>query len=179
MTFFALSRKERNLLAQVIGNTKKAQTLRRAQALLWLDEGESASEVADLLGVCRSVIYKWAGQFEERAGLDMWARVSDGARSGRPRTVHGIIDHLIDEVIDLDPRELGYRWTVWTAPLLGQYLVQRHQIAVSIQSIRLAIHRLRIRWKRPRHTLSRRCPTWRQAKGGSSAGSRGGCGRSF
>jgi len=32
--------------------------------------------------------------------------------------------------------------------------------------VRLAIQRLRIRWKRPRHTLALRPATWRQAKGG-------------
>lgn len=177
MTFFALSQKERGSLEQVVRNTADARSLRRTQALLWLDGGESATEVADWLCVSRSVIYKWVSQFQDRSELDTWARISDGARSGRPRTAHGIIDPLIDEIIDLDPRDLGYRSTVWTAPLLWQYLVEFHQIRVSIQSVRLAIKRLGICWKRPRHVLSQRSETWRQAKGGSNAGSRSGCGR--
>jgi transposase len=65
-----------------------------------------------------------------------------------------------------NPRKLGYRSTVWTAALLATYLRDKHQIAVSADSVSLAIARLRIRWKRPRHNLALRPETWRQAKGG-------------
>jgi transposase len=177
MTPFALSEKERRLLEQIMMNTEDAHTLRRTQALLWLDDGENAENVADLLYLHRSVIYKWVKQFQERSALDIRARVSDGIRRGRPRTVHGVIDQLIEEVIDLDPRDLGYRPALWTAPLLAVYLDQIHHIKASPQSIRLAIERLRIRWKRPRHGLSERPATWRQAKGGLNAGSKGESGR--
>ena len=34
-------------------------------------------------------------------------------------------------MIDGDPRPLGYRATVWTAPLLSQYLRDHHGIEVS------------------------------------------------
>jgi len=125
--------------------------------------------VTYLLYVSRPVIYKWVKQFQERSALDIRARVSDGIRSGRPRTVHGVIDQLIGEVIDLDPRDLGYRPSMWTASLLAVYPDQVHHIKASPQSIRLAIERLRIRWKRPRHCLSERPATWRQAKGGLNA----------
>jgi len=77
-----------------------------------------------------------------------------------------VIDPLIDALIETDPRELGYRATVWTAPLLMTYLADEHTLSVSCQSVRLAIERLRIRWKRPRHQLALRPDTWQQAKGG-------------
>jgi transposase len=73
---------------------------------------------------------------------------------------------LIAEVIDTDPREMGYHSTVWTAPLLREYLEQVHGVVVSRKSVSLAIARLRVRWKRPRHQLSRRPEHWRQSKGG-------------
>src|SRR5262249_29615771 len=87
-----------------------------------------------------------------------------------------IIDPLIDQVVEKDPREFGYRSTIWTASLLKQYLEEKHRIEVSASSVRLAIDRLRIAWKRPRHTLALRADHWRLAKGGSSApsGHRGG-----
>ena len=108
--------------------------LRRVQALLWLDEGARAEEVAELLFVSRAAVYKWVRQFQERQGLEVEECVGEGTRSGRPRTVQGVIDPLVDEVIDQDPRELGYRSTVWTAPLLVQYLAEVHQRTVSLQS---------------------------------------------
>jgi len=48
MTRFALSKKEQRLLEQIMMHTDDAHTLRRTQALLWLDEGENAEDVADL-----------------------------------------------------------------------------------------------------------------------------------
>ena len=163
-----LNSKERRELAELVRTTETASMLRRVQALLWLDEGASAEEVAELLFVSRAAVYKWVKQFQERSGLAIAARVCEGRRSGRPCTARGVIDPLIDEVIDEDPRELGYRSTVWTAPLLVQYLAEVHDVAVSLQSVRLAIARLDICWKRPRHQLAQRSPTWRQAKGGLS-----------
>ena len=73
----------------------------------------------------------WASRFEKRRELTLADRLLDGERSGRPRTASGIIDPLIDEIIELDPRELGYRSTVWVATLLVHYLWDFHQISVS------------------------------------------------
>ena len=171
MTCQTLTTKERKALEQLAIGTKDAQQLRRVQALLWLDQGDTVQEVADRLRLTRQAIYKWVAQFHSRQGLEIAQRVAPGARSGRPRTVHGIIAPLIAVVIERDPRDLGYRSTVWTAPLLTQYLWEEHDLTVSRQSVSRAIARLRFRWKRPRHRLARRPPTWRQAKGGSNAGS--------
>jgi len=168
MTRLTLGLKERRALEDLSLRTDDARLLRRSLALLWLDEGEEVQEVAEYLQVSRQSVYNWVARFQMRDDLSLWARVADGARSGRPCSVCGIIDPLIEEVIEQDPRERGYRATVWTAGLLEQYLWEEHQIDVSQRSIGLAIARLRFRWKRPRHHLARRPATWRQAKGGSS-----------
>jgi transposase len=138
----------------------------RALALLWLAEGETADRVAESLHVSRQTVYNWAERFQQRQGLDLHSRLADAPRQGRPPSALGIIDPLIAEVIDTDPRKLGYHSTVWTAPLLRVYLEQVHAVAVSRKSVSSAIARLRIRWKRPRHQLSLRPETWRQSKGG-------------
>jgi len=119
------------------------------------------------------VIYTWITQFHARQGLDIAARVAPGARSGRPRTLQGRIEPLIAAVITRDPRDLGYRSTVWTAPLLTQYLQEAQALSVSRPSVSRALGRLALRWKRPRHRLARRPATWRQANGGSNGGSGG------
>ncbi len=166
MTLIELSRKERRLLEHLVRNTSDANTLRRVQALLWLDDREDIEDIADQLYVSRLTVYKWVRQFKQRDRLNLCERASDGRHSGRPCTVKGIIDPMIDGIIDGNPRDLGYNSTVWTAPLLVQYLEEFHNVVVSTQSVRLAIERLHIRWKRPRHQLALRPETWRQAKGG-------------
>ncbi len=166
MTHFKLSRKERKEFEWLIGHTHDARLLQRAQAILWFVMGERVDAIALRLLISWQSLYNWFKRFQERASLPLVARLADAERSGRPRTAHGIIDPLIDAVIDTDPRELGYRSTVWTAGLLQAYLSEEHQIEVSSKSVSFAIARSQIRWRRPRHRLALRPQTWRQAKGG-------------
>jgi transposase len=171
MTLLTLSKKERAGLAEHLGHTHNAKELRRAQALLWLESGEEVEAVATRLHVRGRTLYRWVRRFEVCTPLSLGERLADGARSGRPRTAYGSIAPLIAAVIEEDPRALGYRATVGTAPLLQYYLEEVHPITVGRHSVSLASGRLRLRWKRPRHHLARRAPTWRQAKGGSNMGS--------
>ena len=170
MAPFQLHPWERRQLLRLLDQTDDATQLRRAQALLWLQEGHALTHVADLLHVSRQTVYNWVQSFADRTDLALPDRLLDAPRSGRPATALGIIDPLIDAVIDADPRDYGYRSTVWTAPLLQRYLEEVHAVETSCQSISRAIARLGIRWKRPRHRLGLRPDTWRQAKGGSRTG---------
>ena len=154
MTHLKLSRKEQKELEWLIAHTHDARLLQRAQAILWFVMGESVEAIALRLLVSRQSVYNWFERFQERDSLPFATRLADAERSGRPRTAHGIIDPLIDAIIETDPRELGYRSTVWTAELLQAYLSEEHQITVSSKSVAFAIARLQIRWKRPRHRLS-------------------------
>jgi transposase len=168
MLLITLSETEHEKLLQIVLSTQDARKFRRALVLLWLNDGEDVEEVAHRVFVTRQTVYRWIKRFDTYKGIDMETALSTGQRSGRPKTAQGIIDPLILDIIDTDPREFGYCSTVWTAPLLCQYLRDIHHIQVSRRSVGLALARLNIAWKRPRYDLSRRSPTWRQAKGGSS-----------
>jgi len=161
-----LSPRQRLELEYFVSHTPVAQERCRAQALLWLDDGESAAQVAELLHVGRRTVYDWGDRFHDRSEFDLRRRLADAPRPGRPRAAGGGIDPLIAQVIDTDPRDLGYHATVWTAPLLVRHLQDHHDIQVSRKTVSRAIARLRIRWKRPRYQLALRPETWRQAKGG-------------
>lgn len=170
MTQFTLSCHDRRLLEALVAHTTDATVLRRGQALLWVASGDSVPDVARRLYVTRQAIYKWIRLFEQSSISDLATRLQAAPRRGRPRTVKGVIEPLLDEVIDHDPRLFGLNSTVWTASLLTQYLQAEHTLCVSVSSVRQALVRLAITWKRPRHTLSLRSPTWRQAKGGLKRG---------
>jgi transposase len=166
MTTLKLSSQERKRLQALAARTADAGVLRRAQALLWLASGHGIEDVTQRLCVCRRTVYYWVERYEAREADDLAGRLSALPRSGRPRTASGVIDPLIDSIIDGDPREFGYRSTVWTAGLLRRHLAESHDLAVSQRSVSYALSRLSIRWKRPRHQLALRARYWRQAKGG-------------
>src|SRR2546423_14481135 len=109
-----LTGKQRIELEQLLTRHADSRLYQRALALLLLDDGQNVEEIAAALRVSRQSIYNWAWRFQQRTSLVAVERLTDSARSGRPLTVKGIVDPLIDAVIDSDPRDLGYNSTVWT-----------------------------------------------------------------
>jgi transposase-like protein len=71
MTLITLNYQEYKALEQFVSPTKNAMHLRRAQALLWLDGGESVLAVADRLRVSRRTIYNWVNRFQDSGVLDL------------------------------------------------------------------------------------------------------------
>jgi len=166
MAQLILSPRQRSELEYLASHNPVAKERCRAQALLWLDEGETPERVAEFLRVSRRTVYYWVDRLDDRDGLGLRQRLADAPHSGRPRAAGDGIDTWVAEVIDTDPRKLGFHQTVWTAPLLVRYLRDHHEVEVSRKTVGRAIARLGIRWKRPRHQLARRPDTWRQSKGG-------------
>jgi transposase len=166
MALLGLSPRQRWELEYLAAHNPMAKERCRAQALLWLDEGGTPDQVAEALRISRRSAYYWVERFRDRDGLDPRHRLADAPRPGRPRTGGMGVDPWVAEVIDTDPRTLGYHQTAWTAPLLVCYLRDHHEVDVSRKTVSRAIARLDIRWKRPRHQLARRPDTRRQSKGG-------------
>ncbi len=153
MTPFSLTRHERRLLEALFVQTPDATVLRRAQALLWVAAGDSVTAVAQRLCVRRQALYQWIRLFEQSSISNLATRLQAAPRRGRPATVQGVMEPLLDAVIDHDPRLFGLNSTVWIASLLAQYLHAEHTLCVWVSSIRQGLVRLEIKWKRPRHTF--------------------------
>ncbi len=147
-----LSVHERQLLEEVVSQGTFSTEARRAQALLWLNEGESPQAIAARLKASRQTVYNWVLRFKQRRSVcDINLRLADRKRPGRPRTVPQMIDPLLTKVIDQIPRRSGYAAEVWSITLLGQYLRDVHHVAVNRTSISAALQRLgrRERFVRP------------------------------
>ena len=168
MSLIDLSAPERRQLRQIVKQVRDAKQVKRAQALLWLDQGESAIVIAQRHEVTRQTIYNWVHTFQARHHEPLSLRLQDRPRSGRPPTKRQVVQTVVQEVLAEDPRQLGYRSPGWTTPLLRQHLKTEHGLEVSGRTIRRTLRQLGYRYKRPRYSLARRAPTWRQAKGGSS-----------
>lgn len=143
MPFLALNSQERRELEELLMPGVLTNEVRRAQALLWLDNGESPQAVARRLHVSRQTVYNWATRFKMHRGrLTIPERLVDEKRSGRPGVFPPIIDPLIKAVLSREPLEFGYQSHAWTATLLTHYLRNVHQVAVCRASVSLALKRL-------------------------------------
>jgi transposase len=79
MAPLTLSARQRSDLEVILTHTPSARQRCRAQALLWLAEGASAGEVAELLHVSRPTVYNWVGRYHDRPGLALVQRLREGA----------------------------------------------------------------------------------------------------
>jgi len=138
-----LSEHERKLLEEVVSREAFSTEARRAQALLWLDAGESPPAIASRLKASRQTVYNWAIRFKQRrSACDITMRLADRQRPGRPRTVPLLIDPLLSKVLDQHPNRFGYIADAWSITLLGRYLCDAHQLVVNRTSISAALRRL-------------------------------------
>ena len=143
MALLALNWQEREALQALLTPLALTNAVRRAQALLWLDAGQSPETVAARLGVSRQTVYNWATRFKERRGqCDVPTRLADDKRSGRGKTTAPLIDPLIAAVLPRDPHEFGYCAPKWNPTLLERYLRTVAHITVCRRSVSLALQRL-------------------------------------
>lgn len=170
MALFKLSPQAYVRLRETARRSSNAREVRRAQALLWLHEGNRVSTIAQRLGVSRRTIRRWIRRYRDRTDVSVTERIREGRHSGRPAKELKQAQKVIVKVWPRDPRRYGFRALIWTVPMLRCVIHQRTTEWISRSTVRRALRRLRYRYKRPRLVLARRATTWRQAKGGLNVG---------
>ena len=86
MTVINLSGRDYRRVSEIAKLTYDVRVLKRAQALLWLSDGDSAYEVADRLLAAPRTIYRWVERFEARGDLPLVDRSPmDHVADGRTR----------------------------------------------------------------------------------------------
>jgi transposase len=161
-----LSSRARAALEAIARSSEEGREVRRAQGLLWLDAGEDVSEVAKRLGVSRQMLYGLVERYEQRRKLPVGERIKDSEHSGRPAHKRELVMTELKILLLQAPSEYGYRAQRWTVGMLRKQIEQKHQLAVSDDTVQRALADLRYSCKRPRYVLARRDAQWRQAKGG-------------
>ncbi len=167
MALIQLSSHAREILRRIVHSSSDARQVRRAQVLLWLQEGEPPAQVAERFGLTRQAIYAIVQRYQARQGQSVAQRITDGEHPGRPPDKVEPAARVVQELLQQSPQRYRYRSAVWTVPMLRLQVQRRLQISISPRTIRRALHRMRYRFKRPRYVLALRPTTWRQAKGGS------------
>src|SRR5918997_1556652 len=147
MAHISLTDSQRRELQYVARRGRDARMVRRAQGLLWLDQGEHPITIAHRLGVTREAVYSWARRLSGMGDRPLAQGLRDQPRSGCPS-------------------RNGYQAEGWTAALIRYHLQATKAVEVSETTVRRCLKGMGYRWKRPRYVLARRDPFWRQAKGG-------------
>jgi transposase len=145
-----------------------AFTLRRSQILLASHRGQRPSEIARNLGCAVQTVRNTLHAFEED-GVSCLQQ-----QSSRPKTMHILFDQpkceALRAMLHQSPRTYGKPTSVWTLALAAQVcqelgLTERQ---VSIETIRLALRRLKVGWRRAKDWISSPDPDYARKKNGAT-----------
>jgi transposase len=150
MSRLKLKRWQRRHLHQQLKSTSDARAYRRTLAVLELDRGRPAADIAAMLGVARQSVHNWAAAFAREPDPSV---LSDEDRSGRPPVLAEQTEGLLPSLMGRSPQDLGYPHTDWTVPLLQQELEKGLGLRPSDETVRRGLRRLGYVWKRPRYVL--------------------------
>ncbi len=140
-------------------------TLRRCQILLASARGEWVPRIAATLGCNDQTVRNVIREFE-RDGLD--ACLTRG--SSRPHTIHAKVDAVAAEqlraLLHQSPRTFGKPTSVWTMELAAEVSFAEGITPerVSGETIRQAILRLGVRWRRAKRWITSPDPEYARKK---------------
>jgi transposase len=142
----------------------EAFTLRRCQILLASAAGQSPPVIARTVG-CTPPSVRNAIHAFHREGLACLQE-----KSSRPKSARPLLDAVFDEplrvLLHRSPRTLGKARGTWTLQLLAEVCHERGWTprVLSIESLRLAIQRLGVSWRRAKHWITSPDPAYARKK---------------
>ena len=146
---YALTADALLVVRRAIGHDKRPEIRQRATALHMLHQGTKPQDVADTLVVSLFSIYKWHARWRE-GGLDALA---NQPKSGAPRKAGEAYWQRVGEVVEQEPSEFGYDFTVWTAERLIAHMAAETGIELSVSRFRFVMRKRGYVYRRPKHDL--------------------------
>jgi len=149
-----LTEKERGRLEAGL-RASETFVVRRCQILLASDRGEWVPRIAEMLGCNDQTVRNVVRRFEQD-GLDACLT----RRSSRAHTIHAKVDAVgceqLRALLHQSPRTFGKPTSVWTLELVAEVACAEGITAarVSDETIRQAMRRLDVRWKRAKEWIT-------------------------
>lgn len=147
---YQLTDEELSVVRRAIASDKRPEVRHRATALHMLHQGMKPQKVADTSAVTLGSIYKWHSRWRE-GGLDALA---NKPKSGAPRKADEAYWQRVDEIVEQDPSELGYKFTMWTSERLIAHMVKETGIELSVNYFRIVMRRRGYVYRRPKYDLT-------------------------
>lgn len=162
-----LSPAEQDALTQAL-RSNDAFTLRRAQILLASAHGHKPAAIAATYGCTDQTVRNVIHDFHLRGTAALHA--CSTARHDQ----HPIFDQAgrdaLRDLLHRSPRDFGKATSLWTLALAAEVAYEQkltpHQ--VSDETIRQALHRLKVGWKRAKHWITSPDPAYAAQKNGCS-----------
>jgi transposase len=147
---YTLTNKELLTIEQAIKNDENLRVRERARIIRLLHRGQKHQEVADLLAISIGQVYWWHQRWRKE-GL---AGLSDKQRTGRPTIGTEEVRAQLEKLLETEPQELGYAFTVWNAPRLLTYMKEEAGVQMHENTLRNILADMGFVYRRPKHDLT-------------------------
>ncbi len=147
---FTLNEAELSSIEEAILRSENARVVKRAMALRMLHQGQSPTEVAEILSVSQPTPYQWFHRFRA-AGL---AGLEDRPKSGRPPLADEAYLQVLEDTLEQEPGEWGYEFALWTVQRLNQHLQKVTGKHISDERLRMLLKARGWVYRRPKEALS-------------------------
>ena len=137
-------------IAEAIKHAKRPEVRQRAMGLRLLHEGKGPQEVAEFLSVSQPTVYDWHHRWQ-REGVE---GLANRPKSGRPVKANRKYVELLEQVVEQDPQELGYAFSLWTTDRLRLHLKAKTGIELKPTQFRALLKEHDFVYRRPKHDLT-------------------------
>jgi transposase len=149
--------------------SRDAFTLRRCQILLSSAQGQRPAQVVAALGCASQTVRNALHAFEQQ-GPDCLVRLSS-----RPKSAHRLLDapraERLRELLHQSPRTFGHPQSHWTLQLAAEVCYRQglSERVLSPETVRQAIQRLGLGWKRAKQWITSPDPAYERKKSPGAA----------
>ena len=147
---FTLTKQDLKIIVEGIKTDKRPEVRQRAMGIRLLHEGHKPKEVAKLMSVSQPTVYDW----HHRWKASKLEGLANRAKSGRPRKATESYITLLKQIIEQDPQELGYTFTLWTIKRLRLHLQKETGILLGLTQFKALLKENNFVYRRPKHDLT-------------------------
>ncbi|MEO0133011.1 MAG: IS630 family transposase [candidate division WOR-3 bacterium] len=144
-----LNDQELQSIETAIRHDTRVEVRQRCIVIRLLHLGYKPEQVAEMQAVSKPTVYGWFKRWKQ-GGVE---GLATKPRSGRPAKATPEYARLLAEVLDKEPQEFGYGFTVWTVERLRQHLEKETGIGLSESRLRALMKREGYRYRRPKNDL--------------------------
>lgn len=137
-------------IVEAIKHDTRPEVRQRAMGLRLLHEGKSPKAVAEFLAVSQPTVYDWHHRWQ-REGIE---GLANRPKPGRPVKATDRYVALLEEVVEQDPQELGYAFSIWTTERLRLHLKAKTGIELKPTQFKALLKENDFVYRRPKHDLT-------------------------
>ena len=146
---YHLTEQELQVIETAMKRDDRPAVRQRCTALRLLHLGYKPQEVAKMQAVSIPTIYACIKRWR-KGGLE---ELATKPRSGRPTKADDTYEKRVAEVVEKEPAELGYNFTLWTIDRLRLHLAKETGIELSEPRFRALLKAKGYRYRRPKYDL--------------------------